>query len=343
MNDFVQVAVRFSSLLRYITLVSCDTSVFNEHPQILSLAYIFFYMYAIYHNWIKTESSDQVQFDTMNSVAVVKGRTSSKKVYDSSVLQRPHSLVWRIIHGIHFLMGGVTFIIGSSMYLPHVYQNNSRALTVGGWFFTVGSFCFLVADLQEWWYYRLGCIFDGRYRPTLDYYSKILYVLPSNTILGRYERAEAGINAVVSIGGSALYLAGSILFIPDLEKELVLGEWFFIIGSAFIFVSQAWKVYRSGCRNISDRLNRQFHFANVFRDPLVLGIDFFGGLGGVFYFVGTILFLPDLNTTDADGLRAAILFLCGGASFTLAGILLQYHYYCARHEWICVEFIGISR
>lgn len=193
----------------------------------------------MHHNRIKTESSGQVQFDTMNSVAVVKGPTSTNKVYDLNVLQRSHSLVWCFIHGINFLMGGVTFIIGSSMYLPHVYQNNVRALTVGGWFFTLGSFCFLLADLQEWWYYRVGCIFDGRYRPTLEYYSKILYALPSNTILGRYERAEAGINSIVSIAGSALYLAGSILFIPDLEKQLVLGEWFFIIGSAFIFVSQA--------------------------------------------------------------------------------------------------------
>ena len=230
------------------------------------------------------------------------------------------------------MIGGVTFVIGSTMYFPHVYVNNSRALYIGGWMFVVGSFFFLLADLQEWWYYRVGCVFDGRYRAALEYYSEALFVLPSNTILGRYERAEVGINSVVSIFGSLLYLVGSILFLPNLQDQLTVGEWLFIIGSAFIFTSQAWKVYRSGCTNPSDRLNRLFRFANLFHDLPVLGADVFGGLGGLFYFIGTILFFPDLSSTDSELLRAPILFVCGGASFTLGGIFLNYHYYCARRK-----------
>jgi hypothetical protein len=283
-----------------------------------------------HHNLIKSEALGEAHDNTIHSIVVVKEPKSFDTLYDSNILQRPHSLVWRFIHGIHYLMGGVTFIIGSCMYFPNVYQNHSRALAVGGWLFTIGSVCFLVADLQEWWYHRVGCICDGRYRPTLEHHSETLFALPSNTLLGRYRRAKKGINSIVSLFGSALYLAGSILFIPTFENELFLGGLFFIIGSAAIFVSQSWKVYRSGCTDVSDRLNRRFRFVNLFNDPLVLGIDFFGGLGGLVYFIGTILFLADLNTTDTDGVRAAIVFVCGGVSFTLAGILLHFHYYCAR-------------
>ncbi|CAF4476835.1 unnamed protein product, partial [Rotaria magnacalcarata] len=81
-------------------------------------------------------------------------------------------------------------------------------------------------------------------------------------------------------------LAGSILFIPVFSKELISGEWLFIVGSAFIYVSQAWKVYRSVCTNIHDRHDSRFRLANLLNDIPAFGVDGFTGIGGVFYFIG---------------------------------------------------------
>jgi len=191
---------------------------------------------------------------------------------------------------------------------------------------------FLLADLQEWWYYRVGCCFDSKYEAALESQSATLFRYPRNTSRGRYERAEVGINFFVSACGSALYLAGSILFIPTFKDQLLLGEWFFIIGSTFIYVSQAWKIYRSACTNPADINDRRFRISNLLNDVPALGVDGFAGIGGFFYFIGTIFFLPSLNKTDADGVRAAVLFVCGGTCFTLSGFFLQYRHHCIHHD-----------
>jgi hypothetical protein len=249
-----------------------------------------------------------------------------------NVLERPQSALWRLFHGTHYMIGGITFITGSCMYFPNVYNNYSSALSVGGWLFTIGSFFFLLADLQEWWYYRVGCCFDRKYRPALEFHSATLFPHRRDTLRGRYERAEVGINFFISACGSALYLAGSILFIPTFQDQLLLGEWFFIIGSTFIYVSQAWKVYRSACTNVNDRQDRRFRLSNLLNDISALGVDGFAGIGGVFYFFGTIFFLPSLNKNDSDAIRSAILFVCGGTCFTLSGFFLQYRHHFTHHD-----------
>jgi len=242
-----------------------------------------------------------------------------------NVLERPQSRLWRLFHGTHYMIGGLTFVSGSCMYFPSVYNTYSSAFSIGGWLFTIGSFFFLLADLQEWWYYRVGCCFDRKYLDIFEQQNSLAFRHDSTTLQGRYERAEVGINFFVSACGSALYLAGSILFIPFFDQELVLGEWFFIIGSTFIYVSQAWKVYRSGCSPTPDR---RFSFANYLNDLPALGVDGFAGIGGVFYFFGTIVFLPSISQAVA----AAVLFVCGGTCFTLSGFFLQYRHHCVPHN-----------
>jgi hypothetical protein len=251
---------------------------------------------------------------------------------NDNVLERPQSPLWRLTHGTYYMIGGITFVSGSCMYFPNVYNKYSSAFNIGGWLFTIGSFFFLLADLQEWWYYRVGCCCDCKYQSSLETQNAAIFRNPRDTLRGRYERAEVGINFFMSACGSALYLAGSILFIPTFQKELVAGEWLFIIGSTFIYVSQAWKVYRSVCTNISARNDRQFRLSNLLNDLPALGIDGFAGLGGVFYFIGTIFFLPSLNTSDTTATRSAILFVCGGTCFTLSGFFLQYRHHFTHHD-----------
>jgi hypothetical protein len=251
---------------------------------------------------------------------------------NENVLERPQSPVWRLFHGTHYMIGGLTFISGSCMYFPNVFNQYPSALSIGGWLFTVGSFFFLLADLQEWWYYRVGCCCDRKYRASLEVQNANHFHHPPDTVRGRYERAEVGLNFFMSACGSAFYLAGSILFIPVFKDELIEGEWFFIVGSTFIYVSQAWKVYRSACTNISDPNDRRFRLSNFKNDLPALGVDGFAGIGGVFYFVGTIFFLPAFNTSDSDAIRSAILFVCGGTCFTLSGLFLQYRHHFTHHD-----------
>ncbi|CAF1226904.1 unnamed protein product [Didymodactylos carnosus] len=251
---------------------------------------------------------------------------------DGNILDRPQSLTWRFFHGTHYMLGGLFFICGSCMYFPTAIHNpNFRSLNVGGWLFTTGSFFFLLADLQEWYYYRIGCCFDKKYRSTYETVNADLFQHPKNSIRGVYERAVIGINFFMSACGSALYLAGSILFIEVFSKYLVVGEWLFIIGSAVIYISQGWKLYRSGCTNINNRHDQKFTISNLLNDKPALGVDFFAGAGGIFYFIGTILFLPQFNKTDSDEGLSAIIFVIGGTCFTLSGLFLQYRHYFTKH------------
>jgi hypothetical protein len=265
-------------------------------------------------------------------MAGIDEETPLHALRSESVLERPQSFLWRLFHGTHYMIGGSTFVTGSVMYFPSVFNKYPSALTLGGWLFTIGSFFFLLADLQEWWYYRVGCAFDRKYRAALEMQASAIFTRPADTHRGRYERAEVGMNFFLSACGSALYLAGSILFIPTFEKELVAGEWIFIIGSTVIYVSQAWKVYRSACTNIGRPQDRSFRFWNIFNDMSALGVDGFAGLGGVFYCIGTICFLPSFNKTVADANRSAILFVCGGTCFTLSGFFLQYRHHFTHRD-----------
>src|SRR5438045_3261648 len=62
------------------------------------------------------------------------------------------SLIWKIFHGTQAMLGGLFLIAASCMYFAEIIRRYSMALTVGGCFFSIGSFFLLLADLQEWWY-----------------------------------------------------------------------------------------------------------------------------------------------------------------------------------------------
>jgi len=215
------------------------------------------------------------------------------------------SRCWRLYHGINYMIGGITFLVGSLMYFPEV-----NGLETGGWLFTVGSAAFLLADLHEWWFNRVGCCGDR-----------------GNCVDGPDLRAAAvgqgqspgacnGINFFWSVIGSALYLAGSIAFIPELDS-LLAGQWLFIVGSAFIFTSQYAKIHRGGGALAVWR-----------EDAAAFVVDAMAGVGGVFYFVGTILSLPAYDPDDAATTRYADLFTLGGLAFSLSGLALNYRYFC---------------
>ena len=186
--------------------------------------------------------------------------------------------------------------MGSIQYFPSVSN-----YSLGGWLFTIGSTGFLIADLWEWWYFRIGCAFDEEY-----------YYPDRNKPF--FERCEVGLNFFFSAIGSALYLIGSIDFIPSLNA-IVSGTWIFIYGSSVIFLSQSWKVVRTLRTNPSDEWDKSFRLSNAAADLPAFGVDICAGLGGLAYCIGSIMFLPSANTSDSAEFNASAVFVCGGSFF----------------------------
>lgn len=126
-----------------------------------------------------------------------------------------NSLGWRIWHGGNYLVGGVTFFLGSLLLFP-IFSNYIDASWLSAWLYTIGSATFLLADITEWLHYVHK---DCRYKKLV-------------------------INFLVSVCGSLLYLIGSVCFIPDVNAA-VTGLYLFIFGSTLIVISQSWKLYSS--------------------------------------------------------------------------------------------------
>ena len=68
-----------------------------------------------------------------------------------------NSMNWKIWHGVNYMIGGITFLLGSYLYYPSV-NLSINGYVIGAWLFTIGSACFLLADLTEWNHFKKGCI-----------------------------------------------------------------------------------------------------------------------------------------------------------------------------------------
>ncbi len=96
-------------------------------------------------------------------------------------------------------------MIGSILYFPAL---NARfdGDVVAGWLYTIGSTCFLLADLTEWNHFRYGCVGEANSKSEKNTYDTSFHAF--------WLRAEVGLNFFFSVTGSAMYLIGSIFFIP---------------------------------------------------------------------------------------------------------------------------------
>ncbi len=145
---------------------------------------------------------------------------SHNQTNKSSHIDQPKSTVdnsdqWKIWHGFNYIVGGITFLIGSILLFPF-FNDYLNAAKLSAWLYTIGSTTFLLADITEFLHFVTN---DCRY---------LKYV----------------INFFVSVTGSFLYLVGSICFIPEVNKA----DWgmtIFIIGSFVIVIGQLWKLMRT--------------------------------------------------------------------------------------------------
>jgi YrhK-like protein len=233
----------------------------------------------------------------------------------------PLSLSWRIHHWIGYMIGGIGFIIGSIVYLPS-YTNYS----IGAWAYLIGSIGFLNADLLEWWKNnRVGCFMDQNQRRSFEVVEG-QYMEPQSTFIGRFQRAENGLNFFFSAIGSTFYVIGSILIIPRFN-ESVKGTEVYIYGSAIITLSQSWKLYRAGCKNLLNPMDKRFSIKNWGNDWPGFYVDAYAGLGGFAYLVGSIYFLPSIDVDNTITWIGAIWFNIGGIFFTLSGLYMFYRYF----------------
>lgn len=208
-------------------------------------------------------------------------------------------LWWRTTHCAAYVFGGLTFLIGSICYLRSISN-----YVLGGWLFTWGSLAFLFADLIEWYTNnRIGCFNFGVDEKVIQEYELLNNIKIDDT---------DGKNFFFSAFGSFLYLVGSIFFIPS-TNAMTLGTQIFIIGSAVIATSQTWKL----CR-----------YPDYTSDLPAVHVDSGAGIGGFFYLIGSVFFLPSMTTTAVASL-APPLFICGGACFLWSGLGIVYRYFIA--------------
>jgi hypothetical protein len=147
----------------------------------------------------------------------------------------------------------------------------------------------------------------------------------------RCDRAKIGVNFFASVCGSALYLAGCILFIPGFETYALVAQSLIIAGSSAVFLSEAAKLYRSGCTSAVNQNDSLFCFHNLFNSIPMLGVDVFAAIGAAFFLIGSVLFLPMFDIDDLGNDRASGIYVCGGVGFTISGLFLLYDHFCARN------------
>lgn len=249
------------------------------------------------------------------------------KVPDENLLIRSQSFIWKICHGTNYMLGGLFLIAGSCLCFPLMIRRYSIALTASGLFFSIGSFFLLFADLQEWWYNRIGCCCDEKYRNVYTKSKNNSFQCIDSSKRNRLQRIKIGINSFIGVCGSAFYLVGSILLIPIFDQYTVIGIYFIMIGSTIIFLSSIWKINRTVHINTMDLYDNSFRLKNLFNDILTLIIDILSGFGGIFYFIGVMLCLPDFIINDFRMNLSAFLCVCGGTCFFLASIFLHYRYH----------------
>jgi hypothetical protein len=260
----------------------------------------------------------------------LRRRRCSVAVRHREILTRPRSAKWFLVHDINYTMGGLCFIPASCMSFVQVSAQTPLAFTVAGWLFSIGSLFLLLADLQEWWYFRIGCVFDCKYRGAL--WSNKVYVNSSRCVelRRRCDRAKIGVNIFASACGSALYLVGSILSIPGFEAYVLVSQALIIAGSIVIFLSQVAKLYRSGCIENEQQTNGRFRLSNWSNTVSTVIADMSAALGAIFYLIGTVLFLAQFNIDQIHQDKASALYVCGGVGFAVSGFFLFYDDFCSN-------------
>lgn len=117
------------------------------------------------------------------------------------------SLTWENFTDWVYLLGGITFVIGSIFFLPKMEAYGDT----GVWVFIVGSLMYLLVTVHE--------------------LNISIKSIKENTIWARLEF----LSAIMYVIGTVTYLLGSILFLSELD-QVFSGAICFIIGSILFLI-----------------------------------------------------------------------------------------------------------
>lgn len=206
----------------------------------------------------------------------------------------PESLLWQILHAIAFLLGGSTFIAGTAvLFVP---GNDALSAVL----YTIGSCGFLFVDVQEWFTF-------------------------SGTVL----RTNIG----MSMTGSALYVVGSVGFLPSVVAfNPLIGIWGFVLGSAFIAWSQLWKTHRIGGGEHEEGTGfklRAFLSLDTFT---AAGVELSAGVGALCFLVGTLMYDSLMYKDALEGGVTTVLWIwvAGSIWFFQGGCFLAVRHFVMR-------------
>ncbi|WP_053070630.1 YrhK family protein [Halomonas sp. PR-M31] len=196
--------------------------------------------------------------------------------------------IWQTVNAFSYKLGGLCFLVGSIFFFPAL----SQYLAVGDWLFFIGSILYLMVTGHD----LLEVIKYWRYHNTDTFADHIEFVTAWSYVLG-----------------SALFIVGSLCFLPSIEAKTP-GAWSFIIGSA-LFVT-------GGFVNIMQIVEAPSQlYMELFNITVAQFI-----LGSGLFAVASIPYLWQLSD-PADSLvttLAASLFLFASILFFLGGILIYY-------------------
>ena len=257
-----------------------------------------------------------------------ESHATTQQTKDQLRFPAPYTYTFRVIHSSSHLLGSIFYLVAGPTYYPSIDD-----LFLGGLFFIIGSCGFVIADTMDWWLNnRVGCFCDSSY---IDSYETRLesYLDDKDTVYGRLQRTNAGINSVISIIGSITYLIGSVCYLPSiLDIDPALGAYYFIYGSVILMVAQGWRMVRNvagdpvhliGPHNDDIAAKEEVIPTNwlLFADDLWIFTAAFC------YLYGSILFLPKFDVDNYDTTIAANWFVFAGIFYCLGSFTLIYRYF----------------
>lgn len=206
----------------------------------------------------------------------------------SSDEAHPTHRAWETFAAVSYQVGGLTFVGGSIFFFPQL----SDYLVIGDWLFCIGSVLYLLVtghdllEVRKYW----------RHHNTATFADHIEFVC-----------------AWSYVTGSALFVVGSLCFLPTVEAT-TLGAWLFIIGSALFLIG--------GLVNILQVVEApSLIYMQLFNFTVALFV-----VGSALFAVASVPYLWQL--THAEEVRlttfAAAQFLCASVLFFVGGVAIYY-------------------
>lgn len=199
---------------------------------------------------------------------------------------------WESTNAILYLVGGISFIMGSIFFLPQ-YEALSD---LGAWIFFGGSLIYLLVtghDLLESTAY--------------------LYSQKQSTIWNWLELIVANFY----VGGTILFTVGSLLFLSEID-QIVVGGWCFTIGSFFFLVGACINAIQI----IQERSLMKLQLLNA------TAITF--ALGSTLFFIASLPYLSEALNIDTNRVLFRYVgweYIIGSVLFLLGGIFNYYRLY----------------